>query len=114
MPAVRVELGPENKDAEKLLPSVKDDGSGVGINYADAYIKGVKVTLEDGRKVSIKRRGLKLSVTIGERTGDGLLRRLEHGPDEKDVLRKALEEAAKNAGAAFAVENGRMVLTLEA
>ena len=112
LPLLRVELGPENKDAEKLLPSVKDDGSGVGINYTDAYVKGIKLTLEDGRKVSVKRRGLKLTFTIGDRTGDGILRRLQHGPDEKNMLREALKEAARNAGAAFDVESGVMVLEL--
>ena len=90
LPLLRVELGPENRDAEKLLPAAVDDGSGVGINYADAYIKGIKVTLEDGRKVTIKRRGLKLTFTIGDRMGDGLLRRLQNGPDEKNMLREAL------------------------
>ena len=106
----RVELGPENRDAEKLLPDVKDDGSGVGINYADAYIKAIKITLDDGRKVAAKRRGLKITLTIGDRTGDGLLRRLANGPDEKTMLRKALQEAAENAGARFDVRDGVMVL----
>jgi hypothetical protein len=107
----KFELGPENKDAEKLLPSVVDDGSGVGINYADAYIKAIKITLPDGRKVSAKRRGLKITLTIGDRTGDGLLRRLQNGPDETNMLREALREAARNAGASFDVEAG--VMTLE-
>jgi hypothetical protein len=106
----RVELGPENRDAEKLLPDVKDDGSGVAINYADAYIKAIKITLDDGRKVAAKRRGLKITLTIGDRTGDGLLRRLANGPDEKNMLRKAIEEAAENAGARFDVREGVMVL----
>ncbi|MGH9391287.1 MAG: hypothetical protein ACRD1Z_16895 [Vicinamibacteria bacterium] len=112
MPALKVALGPENQDAEKLLPSVKDDGSGVGINYADAYVKGIKMTLEDGRKISAKRRGIKITLTIGDRTGDGLLRRLQNGPDEKNMLREALKEAARNADAHFDVENGVMVLIL--
>jgi hypothetical protein len=108
---LKVALGPENQEAQKQLS--KDDGSGVGINYADAYIKGVKLTLEDGRKISLKRRGLKLTLTIGDRSGDGLLRRLENGPDEKNMLREALKEAARNAGAAFDVEGGVMTLSLE-
>jgi hypothetical protein len=108
----KVALGPENQEAEKLLPDVVDDGSGVGINYADAYIKGIKLTLEDGRKVTLKRRGLKISITIGDKTGDGLLRRLQNGPDERNMLREALKEAARNAGAAFEVENGVMMLEL--
>jgi hypothetical protein len=108
---LKVALGPENHEAEKLLS--QDDGSGVGINYTDAYVKGIKASTEDGRKITIKRRGLKLTLTIGDRTGDGLLRRLQHGPDEKTMLREALKEAARNAGAAFDVEGGVMVLTLE-
>jgi hypothetical protein len=109
---LKVALGPENKDAEKLLPDVVDDGSGVGINYADAYIKGIKLTLEDGRKVTLKRRGLKISIAIGDKTGDGILRRLQNGPDVKNMLREALKEAARNAGAEFDVENGVMMLEL--
>ena len=111
MPSLKVALGAENQEAEKLLPSVKADGSGVGINYTDAYVKGIKLTLEDGRKILVKRRGLKLTFTIGDRSGEGLLRRLEHGPDERNMLRQALQEAARNAGARFEVEGG--VMTLE-
>jgi hypothetical protein len=111
-PERKVELGPENRDAEKLLPAVKVDGSGVGINYADAYLKAIKTTLDDGRKVTAKRRGLKLTLTIGDRSGEGLLRRLQHGPDEKVMLLRALEEAAAQAGARFLVEDGVMKLVI--
>ena len=109
---MRVEIGPENKDAEKFLPASKDDGSGVGINYADAYIKPIKLTLDDGRKITCKRRGLKLSFAIGDATGEGLLRRLEHGPDVRDMLQAALREAARHAGGELSVEDGTLVLTL--
>jgi hypothetical protein len=109
---VRFELGPENRDAEKLLPPAKDDGSGVGINYADAYIKSMKTTLDDGRKVSCKRRGLKLTLSVGDATGEALLRRLENGPDEKQIVQRALQDAAKALGARFVVEKGVLVLEL--
>lgn len=109
----RVTLGPENQDAEKLLPPARADGSGAGINYADAYIKAIKLTLDDGRRIAAKRRGLKLTLSIGDRSGEGLLRRLQHGPDEKTIVRKALEEAAQNAGARFDVQDGVMVLELD-
>lgn len=112
MAGIRVALGPENQDAEKFLPPKRDDGSGVGINYADAYIKGIKITMDDGRKIIAKRRGLKLTFSIGDRVGEGLLRRLQDGPDEKIIVRKAIEEAARNAGARFDVEGGIMVLEL--
>ena len=107
---MRIELGPENHDAEKLLPDVKDDGSGIGINYADAYLKSFKKILDDGRKVSCKRRGLELTLKVGDKTGKGLMRRLENGPDVKTILREALNEAASDAGVTFAVEDGMMFL----
>ena len=109
---MRVTLGPENTDSEKLLPPARDDGSGVGINYADAYLKAIKITLDDGRKVLAKRRGLKITFTIGDRAGDGILRRLENGPNEKTIVHKAIEEAAQNAGARFDIQDGIMILDL--
>ena len=109
---MKVTLGPENIEAEKLLPPARDDGSGVGINYTDAYLKTMKLTLDDGRKIFAKRRGLKITFTIGDRAGEGLLRRLDHGPDEKTIVRKAIEEAVRNAGARFDVEAGMMTLEL--
>ncbi len=111
---MRIELGPENKDADQLLPDVpdgKDDGSGIGINYADAYIKPFKKILADGRKVSCKRRGLELTLKIGDKSGKALMRRLANGPDVKTILREALNEAASAAGVVFTVEDGVIVLT---
>jgi hypothetical protein len=110
---MRVTLGPENPEAEKLLPPARDDNSGVGINYADAYLKAIKITLDDGRRILAKRRGLKITFSIGDRTGEGLLRRLQNGPDEKTIVRKALEDAVQNAGARFDVENGMMTLDFD-
>jgi hypothetical protein len=110
---MRVELGAEDAGWDKLLPPNKDDGSGVGINYADAYVKIFKTTLEDGRKIACKRRGLKLTMTIGDKTGEGLLRRLEHGPEEKKIVLAALAEAAGNAGARFVVSSGTITLELD-
>lgn len=110
MPDMKIALGPENPDAPRFLPPAQDDGSGVGINYADAYIKGIKMTLDDGRKIAVKRKGLKITFTIGDRSGEALLRRLDHGPDEKTIVHRAIEEAARNAGGRFGVEGGVMVL----
>jgi hypothetical protein len=103
---VRVKLPLDEAQAAPLLPENKADGSGVGINYADALLKPVKLTLEDGRKVAFKRRGLKLTLALGDRTGEGLLRRLEHGPDAKTIVREAIREAARNAGAEITFESG--------
>lgn len=108
---MRIALAPENRDAEKLLPDVKDDGSGIGINYADAYLKAFKKILDDGRKVSCTRRGLELTLKLGDKTGKGLMRRLANGPDARNILREALDEAAADAGLAFEVEDGTLVLS---
>jgi hypothetical protein len=82
----------------------------VGINYADALLKPVKLTLPDGRKVAFKRRGLKITLTLGDKTGEGLLRRLQHGPEVKVMVREALREAARNAGAEIRFEGGSAYL----
>ena len=57
------------------------DGSGVGVNYVDVIAKASKLTLPDGRKLLLKRKGLKLTLAIGDKQGEALLRRLDHGPD---------------------------------
>ena len=110
---MKVQIAAIDPKAERLLPDAAPDDSGVGINYADAYVRAIKTTLEDGRKVTCKRRGLKITLKIGERAGEGLLRRLEHGPDVRDMLRRALEEAARGAGATFVEEDGTVFLELE-
>jgi hypothetical protein len=100
----------DEAQAAGFLPERKSDGSGVGINYADALLKPVKLTLEDGRKVAVRRRGLKITLTLGDKTGEGLLRRLQHGPEVKTIVREALCEAAKNAGAEIHFEGGTAYL----
>jgi hypothetical protein len=101
-----VKLPLDEAQAEPFLPENKADGSGVGINYADALLKPVKLTLEDGRKLAFKRRGLKVTLTLGDKTGEGLLRRLDHGPDAKAIVREAVREAARHAGAEITFEGG--------
>ena len=110
---MRVELGPTPADAERWLPENEPDASGVGGNHADAFLAVFKATLEDGRKVACRRRGLELTLTLGDRTGKALLRRREHGPDVRDILHAALAEAADEVGARFAVEDGIVVLELD-
>jgi hypothetical protein len=105
---MRIRIGTVNPKAQRWLE--EPDGSGVGVNYTDAYVKPFKLTLEDGRKITCKRRGLKLTLAIGKATGDGLLRRIEHGPDVQNILRHALEEAAEAVGAEFVEEDGELFL----
>jgi len=97
---------------DTYLPSAKPDGSGVGVNYADQVLKLLKQTLPDGRKLVAKRRGLRVSVMIGETTGTAIMRRIEHGPDARVIFERALRDAAREAGAEFSREPGALHLDL--
>lgn len=110
---MRVELGPLPEDIDRWLPENESDASGVGVNYADAFLAVFKRTLEDGRKMLCKRRGLKLTLKIGDVSGTALLRRVEHGPDVREILHRALVEAAAAAGARYTIEDGTLVLELD-
>jgi len=107
---VKLQIAAENKEAEELIPPKKPDGSGLGINYADAYIKAMNITLEDGRKVTCKRKGLMITLSIGDKKGEALLRGRENGPDVKNILSETLKEAAKGADAQFLVEDSVIYL----
>src|SRR3972149_1644145 len=101
---MRVTIAVDEAQADAHLPEVKADASGVGINYADQILKLFKLTLAAGRKLLAKRRGLKITMMIGDKQGEAILRRLDHGPDVKNMFRKAFEEAARNAGASVSFE----------
>ena len=107
---MRIEIGDVNPKAEAWLPDNEPDGSGVGVNYTDAYLKPIKLTLDDGRKLTATRRGLKVTLKLGPVSGEGLLRRIEHGPDAKNMLRHALEEAGEAIGAEIIEEAGVLYL----
>src|SRR3954447_24824383 len=85
------------------LPARTEDKRGVGVHYVDAYIKPMNVKREDGIAVKCKRRGLKIVLTVKGKSGEGLLRRLAHGPDPVTILDAALQEAAAGAGVTLAV-----------
>jgi hypothetical protein len=93
-------------------PVVPDDKSGIGVHYVDGYLKPMNAKLEDGTAVKAKRRGLKVTLTVGTKKGDGLMRRLEVSPDPAVMLDAALQEAAKAAGVELTVENGAIWLTV--
>ncbi len=109
---MKTELAPLNPDLEAALRPEKNDRSGVGVHYADAYLKPLKkkIELPDGTKFSAKRRGLKITLTWGTNSGEGLLRRLENGPDPKNMLQGALDEAAEALGAKLIAEDGKLWL----
>ena len=89
----------ENPVAAEWLPENKPDGSGIGVNYVDAFLKPLNCELEDELRLACKRRGLKITVSLGDRKGEAILRRIEHGPDVRSILHAALTEAFAQADA---------------
>src|SRR5215207_5131779 len=87
-----------NPAAKDKLPPTMTDKSGIGVHYTDAFIKPMNTKLPDGTRVACKRRGLKISLTVGTKKGEGLMRRLEVSRDPVVMLKAALAEAAKAAG----------------
>lgn len=100
-----------NPAATEKLPPKMEDKSGIGVHYIDAYIKPMNVKLADGTAVKCKRRGLKITLTVGTKKGEGLMRRLAVGPDPVVMLDAALQEAAKGAGVELSIENNAIFVT---
>ena len=101
-----------NPAVNDKLPPNTDDKSGIGVHYVDAYIKPMNTKLEDGTLVKCKRRGLKITLTAGAKKGEGLMRRLDKGPNPIDMLRAALAEASTAAGIELSVEEGAVFITV--
>lgn len=99
-----------NQAAKEKLPPQGADKSGVGVHYADAYVKPMNATLPDGTRVACKRRGLKITLTVGTKKGEGLLRRLEVSKDPVVMLQAALEAAAKAAGVELQVTESEILV----
>jgi hypothetical protein len=107
---MKVKLCDVNHAAAEKLPEHTGDKSGIGVHYVDAYIKPMNVKLEDGTRVKCKRRGLKIMLTVGEKSGEGLMRRLEVSRDPIVMLDAALQEASKAAGVELSVEDSAIFL----
>src|SRR3569623_116038 len=87
-----------NPAAKEKLPPTFAEKSGIGSHYVDAFIKPMNTKLPDGTRVSCKRKGLKITLSVGTKKGEGLMRRIDVGKDPAVMLQAALQEAAKGAG----------------
>ena len=96
------DINPAAKD--KLPPGFRDK-SGIGVHYVDAFLTPMNATLADAAatRVSCKRKGLRLTLRVGAKKGDGLMRRLAVSTDPVIMLEAALQEAAKAAGVTLQV-----------
>ena len=96
---MNVKLFDIDPEVRSKLPSEGfTDNSGIGVHYIGAYIKPMNTTVEDGVKVACKRKDLKIILTVGEKTGAGLMRRIDISPNPVVMLQAALTEAAQEAG----------------
>jgi len=99
-----------NQAAKEKLPPSFSDKSGIGVHYTDAYIKPMNTKLEDGTRVICKRKGLKVTLTVGTKKGEGLMRRLDVSSDPVVMLQAALQEAAKAAGVELKITESEIFL----
>jgi len=107
---MKTKLCDVNPVAVEKLPEKTDDKSGIGVHYVDAYLKPLNAKLPDGTAVKCKRRGLKIVLSVGEKKGEGLMRRLDVSRDPVVMLDAALQEAAVAAGVELLVENGSIFI----
>ncbi len=101
-----------NRAATEKLPPKFADKSGIGVHYTDAFIKPMNTKLPDGTRVGCKRKGLKLTLTVGTKKGEGLMRRLDVSKDLVAMLNAALQDAAKAAGVELKITENEILLAV--
>lgn len=99
-----------NSAAKDKLPPASPDKSGIGVHYVDAFVAPMNAALPDGVRVSCKRKGLKLTLRVGPKKGEGLMRRLQVSRDPQAMLRAALAEAAKAAGVELQITDTEVLI----
>ena len=99
-----------NQAAREKLPAVFRDKSGIGVHYVDAFVAPINAALPDATRVACKRKGLRLTLRVGEKKGDGLMRRLAAGPDPVAMLNAALQEAARAAGVQLRITDTEILI----
>lgn len=101
-----------NGAAGDKLPPQFAEKSGIGSHYVDAFLKPMNTTLPDGTRVGCKRKGLKITLTVGTKKGEGLMRRLAVSKDPVVMLNAALQEAAKMAGVELKITDTEILIAV--
>jgi len=96
--------------ADKLASNGYADKSGIGVHYMDAYIKPMNTEMEDGTKCIAKRRGNKITVTVGDKSGFGLMRQIDVSKDPVVMLQACLAEAGEAGGFVISEEDGAVFI----
>jgi len=66
--------------------------------------------LADGTRVSCKCKGLKITLVVGTKKGEGLMRRIDVSKDLVVMLNTALQEAAKAAGIELQITDSEILV----
>jgi hypothetical protein len=107
-----IKLCDRNLAAVEKLPPKTPDKSGIGVHYVDAFIAPMNAALTDAgaTRVSCKRKGLKVTLKVGLKKGDGIMRRLQVSPDPVVMLDACLQEAAKAAGVELKITDTEILI----
>ncbi len=108
-----IKLCNRNLAAVEKLPPKFADKSGIGVHYVDAFIAPMNAALPDTNppvRVSCKRKGLKVTLKIGTKTGAGIMRRLTVSRDPVAMLDACLQEAAKSAGVQLQITDTEILI----
>src|SRR5712672_444681 len=100
-----------NAAAKEKLPPKFAEKSGIGVHYTDAFVKPMNTKLPDGTRVGCKRKGLKITLTVGTKKGEGLMRRLTVSKDPVVMLRASLAEAAQASGLELKITDAEIFVT---
>ena len=99
-----------NAAAREKLPPAFTDKSGIGVHYTDAFIKPMNTKLPDGTRVGCKRKGLKFTLTVGTKKGEGLMRRLDVSKDPVVMLNAALAGSGQGRGVELKITDTEILL----
>jgi hypothetical protein len=105
-----IKLCDRNLAANEKLPPGFRDKSGIGVHYIDAFIRPMNAALPDNARVFCKRKGLKITLKVGAKTGSGLMRRLDVSKDPVVMLDAALQEAALAAGVEIKITDTEILI----
>src|SRR4029077_14495967 len=105
-----IKLCDVNQAAKEKLPPTFAEKSGIGSHYVDAFVKPMNTKLPDGTRVGCKRKGLKITLTVGTKKGEGLMRRLTVSKDPTVMLQATLQEAAKDAGVELSITDTEILV----
>jgi hypothetical protein len=105
-----IKLCNRNLAAVEKLPPKFQDKSGIGVHYVDAFIAPMNAALPDTTRVSCKRKGLRVTLRVGTKKGDGIMRRLTVSRDPVVMLEACLQEAATAAGVQLQITDTEILL----